>query len=165
MEWRRVEGQGRPRSVRGSGPHIGRTMTGLFAAIVSLMVIENATGLPVSEAIRETHVMQTRIIGDMDHGAHVRLHVGDGLTLRLEVIPGTGYAWQVAQYDRAVLSQIGEPAFEHRDAAALGAITHQVLRFATSAPGTTRLELEYRRAWDRPGMGTKTFFVDVTAEP
>ncbi len=87
-----------------------------------------------------------------DHGADIQLAVGDVLTLKLDAIPSTGYSWAVVRNDVALLEPLGEPRFERGDPPAtgpLGASGRQVFRFRAKAPGHQKLELQYRRSWEK----------------
>jgi predicted secreted protein len=104
------------------------------------------------------------IVTEQNSNAEFRLHMGDELIVRLDAIPGTGYAWIVLGEVEGVLSQIGEPVFEKSGERAMGAVEQQVFTFHIKSTGVHRLELEYRRPWEKPGTATKSFSITVIAE-
>jgi predicted secreted protein len=108
--------------------------------------------------------MKRLTVTDQDHGAQYRLHVGDELVVRLEAIPGTGYSWMISGVDEGVLSQIGEPVFERSNKQVLGGVEQQVFSFRVLSSGVHRLELVYRRSWEKSGTGNKSFSITVIAE-
>lgn len=78
----------------------------------------------------------------------IKLAKGETLEVRLPGNPTTGYTWEVAQIDRAVLDPLGEPEFIQDDGGGLGAGGKIVLRFKASQAGECFLRLDYRRAWE-----------------
>ena len=107
----------------------------------------------------------TRSIVTEDHDrAELHLHVGDELVIRLEAIPGTGYSWVVSGPGGGILQQVGEPRFEKADQKTMGGAEKQVLTFRVESAGKQTLELEYRRAWEKPGTAKKSFSVKAIVE-
>ena len=105
------------------------------------------TAPPTTAVTADDHVLTLE-----DHGADIQLAVGDILTLKLDAIPSTGYSWTVVRNDVALLEPLGEPRFEQGDPPAtgpLGASGRQVFRFRAKAPGHQKLELHYRRSWEK----------------
>jgi uncharacterized lipoprotein YbaY/predicted secreted protein/heat shock protein HslJ len=98
-----------------------------------------------------------------DNGASVGLKAGQTLAVRLDSNPTTGYSWQVAEVDGAVLKQQGEPQFFRPADAPLGAGGVQVFRFVATA-GQTRLTLVYRRPFEPNVPPADTFSVQVAVQ-
>ena len=99
-----------------------------------------------------------------DHERKIHLAPGDVLTLRLDAVPSTGYGWAVVENDVALLEPLGEPSFEPAGdppaTGPLGASGRQVFRFRAHDPGRQKLELHYRRIWEKkPPL--KTFAIEV----
>ncbi len=102
-----------------------------------------------------------------DHERTIHLARGDLLTLKLDAVPTTGYSWAVVKNDVALLEPLGAPSFEPAGdppaTGPLGASGRQVLRFRARDPGRQRLELHYRRAWEKkPPL--KTFAIEVRVQ-
>jgi predicted secreted protein len=116
------------------------------------------------ESMRHQNSVKTQSVTNRDHGTELHFRVGDGLTLRLEASPGTGYSWQVSGYDASMLTQIGNSAYEELRSPVLGGATHELFHFSIKSPGVSRLELEYRRPWEKPNRATKAFSITVIAQ-
>ena len=95
-----------------------------------------------------------------DNGNQVELKTGQTLVISLEGNPTTGYTWQVAELDEAVLRQVGEMEFEP-DTGNVGAGGLQTLRFETVNSGKTSLDLVYHRSWEEDEQPVDTFYVQV----
>lgn len=95
-----------------------------------------------------------------DNGGQVELEVGQVLAITLETNPTTGYWWDVAELDDAILRQMGSPLYqplgseEEDGAGGLG-----TFRFEAVGVGQTTLELAYRGSPDEEPE--TTFFVQV----
>jgi predicted secreted protein len=105
-------------------------------------------------------------ITEKDNGGTVQVALGDTITLRLEAIPGTGYAWKVVRNEPGLLKLMGESFFEPigRDAKKeprVGAPENQVFRFTAQNRGTNTLELHYVRGWEEKKEPLKTMRVTV----
>jgi len=96
-----------------------------------------------------------------DNGSQVELNTGQTLVISLEGNPTTGYTWEVAELDEAVLKQVGEVEFEQEDTGDVGVGGVQILRFESVSTGQTDLELVYHRSWEEDEEPLKTFSVQV----
>jgi predicted secreted protein len=99
-----------------------------------------------------------------DHGREVAVPVGSTVILRLEAIPGAGYGWQLSRNESPQLRLVSPPVFEPRSSAEAGGIEDEVFQFRVQMPGTTDLELHYRRPSDSRGPAAKTFKIRITSE-
>ncbi len=98
-----------------------------------------------------------------DSGRNVTLKVGQKLVLTLEGNPSTGYGWEVAQVDAAVLAPQGEP--EYTAAANIpGSGGVFVFRFTAQAVGSTPLVLGYSRPFEPNTPPIEVFTVEITVE-
>ncbi len=127
------------------------SVTALLAAAVVLTACNTATELRVGAA---------------EDSAAKQLSKGQVLVVSLESNPSTGYSWQVAQVDQAVLKQLGDPKFETpaSSSGVVGAPGTEVFRFEAAGQGQTTLKLEYRRPWETGVAPIKTFTLQVTAK-
>ncbi|MCX5881328.1 MAG: protease inhibitor I42 family protein [Deltaproteobacteria bacterium] len=100
---------------------------------------------------------------ERDHGHDFTIDLGEELAIRLPGNPTTGYLWEVAANDTAVLKQKGETAFV-ADADRIGAGGQSIFRFVPCGVGSTRLKLVYRRPWEKEIQPIKVFEVVVTVK-
>ena len=93
-------------------------------------------------------------------GQKVTLDVGQTLTLTLKSNPTTGYQWQIAQLEEAVLKL---SSYEYRAdmPITIGSGGVDVWSFEAQAPGQTTLRLEYVRPWEEGKEPIQTFSVEV----
>jgi inhibitor of cysteine peptidase len=89
-------------------------------------------------------------------GQTIEMNVGDIFTVELEGNPSTGYTWEVAEMDTALLKQVGEMEFE-TDNDLVGASGVLILRFEAIGPGETALILVYHRPWEEDIPPEETF--------
>jgi inhibitor of cysteine peptidase len=102
-------------------------------------------------------------VSEQDMGCLARLASGDRLEVTLQGNPTTGYTWEVAAGDPAVLAVVGEPEFV-ADSGALGSGGQVVTRFAAVGAGQTTLRMIYHRPFE-PGVAPlKTFELIVVVE-
>jgi len=104
-------------------------------------------------------------ITEKDNMGEVQIALGGILTVKLEVIPGTGYAWHVIRNDPGLLKPMGESFFEPKlvdpRKKIVGAPEDQVFGFRAQGKGNNTLSLEYRRLWEKEVAPLKTFSVTV----
>jgi inhibitor of cysteine peptidase len=105
------------------------------------------------------------IITEKNSGGKLQMAPGGILILKLEAIPGTGYAWQVVRNNPNLLKLLGESVFEpivgDTKKEILGAPEYQVFRFKAQRSGTNILELSYKREWEKEVAPLKTFRITV----
>lgn len=106
---------------------------------------------------------ETKTIGASDAGKTIGLTVGDTLEVTLEGNPTTGYSWEAASFDTAVLKQVGEPAFTPVSTL-VGAGGQVTLRFEAVDSGQTTLQIIYHRPWETGVAPAQTFQVTVQVE-
>ena len=87
------------------------------------------------------------VLNNSNNGSQITLHIGQTLILRLEGNPSTGFTWEVAEINEAVLRQEGDINFE-AESDLPGSPGIQVVRFKPVAAGETDLELVYWRPWE-----------------
>jgi inhibitor of cysteine peptidase len=87
------------------------------------------------------------VLDDSNNGSQITLHMDQALTIRLEGNPSTGFTWEVAEINEAVLRQEGDINFE-AESDLLGSPGIQVLHFEPVDSGETDLELVYWRPWE-----------------
>ncbi len=136
---------------------IGMTCAALAVALVvagcATAATSGATAVPAELWLKEEK-----------SGQRVAVRAGQMLGVDLESIPGTGYSWQVSVVDQNILQQIGEPEFKN-DASPnrVGGPSRQLMRFNVSGKGETKLELVYKRSWEKDQPPAKTWSVTIVA--
>jgi predicted secreted protein len=101
------------------------------------------------------------ILTEKDNDTKVKLQRGETLVLKLKVQGGTGFSWQVGKSDEDKLKPLGKPAFEKPDKVIPGGSVTQVFRFEAVAPGSVRLEMWYKRPFEKDVKPAKAFAVTV----
>ena len=100
---------------------------------------------------------------EQDGGKTVELHAGDKLEVSLKGNPTTGYQWEMAAVDAAILKLVGEPEF-NPNGNALGAGGKVTFRLKAVAAGQTTLQLVYHRSFEKSTPPTKTFKATVVVK-
>ena len=96
-------------------------------------------------------------------GQTFEMNVGEPFSVELEGNPSTGYTWEVADMDTAVLKQVGETEFE-TESDLVGASGVLILRFEAIGSGETELNLVYHRPWEEDVPPEETFEVSVVVK-
>ncbi len=103
-------------------------------------------------------------LDEADNGGTIDLRGDQELVIDLEGNLSTGYMWEVASVDDAVLQRVGQFEFEHYSDV-VGSAGRQTLRFRAAGEGQTDLVLAYRRSWE-DAAPARTYSVGVqTAGP
>jgi predicted secreted protein len=105
---------------------------------------------------------QTINVTEADNLHAVTMASGDTLVVSLKSTPGAGFIWRVAQLDDKVLRQAGEPRVIPAPNPMPGAPATQVFRFVATGGGSTGLELDYVRPWEKGQPPARTFNLGVT---
>jgi len=80
---------------------------------------------------------------ESDNDAEIRVIPGNTLIIRLGTNPSTGYIWQVAQNNAELLMPLGNPVLEQMGT------QHQIFCFQGQSLGSSILEFQYRRPWEK----------------
>lgn len=102
-------------------------------------------------------------VGESDGISTVMLRTGDTLQVTLEGNISTGFTWEIAGYDEAVIRPVGEQQLVRRGNG-LGAGEDVVTRFEAVGAGTTVVRMIYHRQFEEGVAPLKTFEVVVTVE-
>ena len=97
---------------------------------------------------------------EQDNGTAVSLAVGEQFEVRLAENATTGYHWQRADIDSALLDVIRDEPQPPAQAVP-GAGSAHVWTFLARAPGQCRLSFSYRRRWEGAAP-SQTCILDVT---
>ncbi|MGV9411305.1 protease inhibitor I42 family protein [Nocardia sp. NPDC003693] len=109
-------------------------------------------------------VPETLELGPDANGQVVRLAIGQSLTVWLASNPSTGYAWDLAMLDQNIVKQDGGAEYEQDPSpdGMVGVGGKALWTFTAVAPGATRLQLQYRRAWEQGVPPAETFTLDLS---
>ncbi len=104
-------------------------------------------------------------LGSSDSGHAITMKTGDQFLVELDANPTTGFTWEVAESDPAILKQIGETEYKSASSTPLaGQGGTQVLRFEAVGSGSTTLKLIYHRPWETGIPPINTFTLQVTVQ-
>jgi inhibitor of cysteine peptidase len=107
------------------------------------------------------HMPPTAVTLSQEHaGSTVELLVAEAMEVVLEGNPTTGFVWEAAAVDPAILRQLGEPKFEPATGL-LGSGGTFTFRFEAVGSGQTLLRLVYHRPWETDVPPQETFEVTV----
>jgi inhibitor of cysteine peptidase len=104
----------------------------------------------------------TTNVTDADNEHAVILAVGDTLVVSLAATPGTGFGWKVMELDGKMLRAVGTPEVIPNAHPMPGAPATQVFHFQAVGAGSTGLELDYVRPWEKSAAPAHTFHLGVT---
>jgi predicted secreted protein len=104
---------------------------------------------------------KTVTLTEKDNDTKVKLVKGDTLVLKLPMQGGTGFTWVAGKADDEKLKAAGKPTAEKPAEPRPGATVLQVFRFEAAAPGSARLEMWYKRPFEKDKKPAKTFSVTV----
>lgn len=125
------------------------------------------TGLGIG-VVRENIAMatdaKTVTVTEKDDGTKIKLNKGDTLVLRLVAQPGTAFSWSIAKNDADLLKQQGKVETERPEKPLPGGKVTQIFRFRAEAAGSSALELNYARPFDKDKAPAKTFKLEAKVE-
>jgi predicted secreted protein len=101
---------------------------------------------------------------EKDNDTKVKITKGETLVLKLPMQGGTGFTWVVGKADDEKLKAIGKPTAEKPAKPRPGATVIQVFPFEAVTPGSSRLEMWYKRPFEKDKKPAKTFSVTVEIE-
>jgi inhibitor of cysteine peptidase len=105
------------------------------------------------------------ILTEADAGQTIELEVGEEFAVKLAGNPTTGYTWEMATSEAAVVEQVGEPNYEEESEGGLvGAGGHVTLHFKATRAGQQLLQLVYHRPWEEEVAPLNTFDVTVVVK-
>ncbi len=138
-----------------------RSLIGLvFGVLLATGVASCAPGTPGEyQAVQDS--ARNITVTEKENGGQLDLHPGDALILKLESIPSTGYSWQISKNDARVTESMGKPEYERQDKKVMGGVEYQIFRFKALAKGTSTVELQYKRTWEKGKEPLKTYRIKV----
>ena len=125
--------------------------------ISSLLVAGTACNLSSQEGKVEQSVVLTKA----NHDQTVKVAAGGQVTVRLSWSPGTGYDWVLTKHDPEVLRQQGEAQTEPNKNPMPGAPETRIFQFKALKSGTSALEFQSRRIFEKNEAPQDVFRVQV----
>ena len=101
---------------------------------------------------------------EQDNGRSISIVVGETVSITLAGNPTTGYTWELADIDRAVLAPDPEPAFT-ADSSLTGAGGKFTFRFFALKTGSSAVKLSYRRPWEKDVPPLRSVELTLTVLP
>ena len=89
---------------------------------------------------------------------------GDTLAVHLDADPSTGYRWEMTRLAGASVVPVGLPDYQPETAAGVprvGAPGHVTFRFRALQPGSSSIELAYRRPFEADVAPAKTVRFEI----
>jgi inhibitor of cysteine peptidase len=99
-------------------------------------------------------------IDERANGKRVSMPVGATLSISLTEKPTTGFRWSVAHAGEPACVLVDDATSEPAAGVIGGGGFHR-WHFRAAAPGTCRIELAYRRAWQQAAPPAQFFTVEV----
>ncbi len=129
-------------------------------AVAGSAVVAGVVALVLVLAIRGADGV-ARTLREGDTGAVVEMALAEQVVVEVEGNPTTGFAWEVAEIDRAVIVPLGDPDYES-ESDADGAGGTYTFRFEAVGPGEAEVVMVYRQSGgDAVPAGVFTFRVVV----
>lgn len=125
--------------------------TNLIAAFIVMLFALAACGGPVAK------------LEQVDNGATIDLKTGETFTVTLEGNPTTGYSWEVAEIDPAIIELAGEPDYKS-DSMLIGSGGVFKFTFVAVGAGTSRVKLIYHRPWEEDVEPLEIFEVQANVK-
>ncbi|MFC9768743.1 protease inhibitor I42 family protein [Rhodococcus jostii] len=134
--------------------------------VVAALTVAVITGVLVCACAQhaEPQADPSRVVVDETaNGTTVTLPDPGELVVRLPAVSGTGYTWTTTSLDHRFLAETAPgPVTDTPTGSSIpGSTTTTAFTFLTRTPGTTEVEVQYRRPWE-PGPPEKVFHVQVT---
>ena len=94
------------------------------------------------------------------NGQIISVKAGETLTVKLDGNPTTGYSWQLADMNDAILKQAGDPDYK-ADSLLVGSGGTYTYHFTAMSAGTVVLKFNYLRIWEKDVTPYRTFTITV----
>ncbi|HBO2654502.1 TPA: protease inhibitor I42 family protein, partial [Pseudomonas aeruginosa] len=98
-------------------------------------------------------------LDDADDCSPLKLTQGQELVLTLPSNPTTGFRWELRNPAASVLKRLGPEVYSNseEDSGLVGSGGESTWRFRVAASGDDRLELVYRRPWEKDAEPAESF--------
>ncbi|MFO1284091.1 MAG: protease inhibitor I42 family protein [Burkholderiales bacterium] len=129
---------------------VARLLTRAAAGALAAATLAACSSTPAADRWNRAPLVRN-IDGSVDGHVEV-VKRGDTLAVHLEGNPTTGYRWELVRLAGESVAQVGNADYQPETAAGVprvGAPGHTTFRFRATKPGTSVVELAYRRAWEK----------------
>jgi predicted secreted protein len=103
------------------------------------------------------------VVTELENGSSIEISKGAVLTIRLETVPGTGYAWTLVRSDTTRLRLLRED-LEIAGGSKPGSAAHKIFQFVSEQSGPSTVELHYVRGWEQDVSPKKKYRIGVYAK-
>jgi predicted secreted protein len=105
----------------------------------------------------------SRSLGLEDDGTRVALRSGDEIEITLAGNATTGFSWELVEFDRAVITALGEPVYKEVDTDLIGGSGEWTCTLVAQESGECEVRFVYHRTWeDEPPEETFSFTAIVS---
>ncbi len=149
-------------TTRATGTATRKALPVVGWVVVALVIIAAAvTALLLSGTGLGAREPATFVVSEQNANGNVALHVGDKLVVSLAGNLTTGYTWEVASTDAAILKPVDQAQFTPA-ATAVGSGGKVSLEFEAVGAGQTSVKLLYHRPFEAGVAPLKTFELTAT---
>jgi inhibitor of cysteine peptidase len=127
--------------------------------IIHLILIIGV-GLLCACSAKSSPVPSTRKLSETDLGRSIELRTGEMLEITLPGNPTTGFQWEIAAQDTAILQPTGEVEYVPSDSA-VGGAGRFIFRFTAIRNGRVNLKLNYTQPFEKGQPPAQTFEVSI----
>jgi inhibitor of cysteine peptidase len=103
---------------------------------------------------------------ESDNGKTIKVKMGEVVRILLKGNPTTGYSWRTGKLDGKSIEQKGEAKYttnpHPRGMVGVGGMF--VFTFKAAKPGTTEVNLEYARPWEKGKKPVKSFTTTIDVQ-
>lgn len=146
--------------------NLGSRWRTLFTSTSAILLAVNiaACAQTATTGQKKQRAGKSMVITGNRNGQTVNVRVGDEVVIQLPAQMGTGYSWQLRAREAKIAVPQGEPELKSTPGQAPGAAEQQLFRFKIQAPGSTTVQLQYVRPWEKNQPPRKTFQVTLHAQ-
>jgi len=103
----------------------------------------------------------TLVLTETDDTKTVNLGDNKAVLVKLIGNPTTGYSWVLGKIEGPALQLVGGVDYERGGGPGVGEGGNFLARFSVAGSGEAKIQMEYRRAWEKDKPPAKTFTVTV----
>jgi inhibitor of cysteine peptidase len=97
-----------------------------------------------------------------DSGTTVKMSTGEKFQIVLDANATAGYKWDITSTENPVIKLVNSAYKVNSDL--IGAGGQQIYYFAVSGKGKTKLQIVYRRPWEKDVKPVKTFDITIIGQ-
>lgn len=105
------------------------------------------------------------VISEKDDGKTISVTEGSNVSIELNGNITTGYSWSVTTVSGKSAKQDGKVTYDDGPGNALGRPGRFFAKFNTATVGDTKVNMEYKRPWEKKTLAAKTFSVTIRVVP